>query len=272
MCSVGVDICVCSLGHDRNNFHAREKGELSDENVIEIHTRKLCPSTVEVPALRLSEEALTWDDPRVKKLRNQFPLKETEATYVRAEGFDKYLQLHANVQAVGTRKDYCGLHFNRLMSIIVPEVGSEKGSLIDVTSWLVAVNRERLLEKAMELDVLSLRFGWTRSILYCVDHLAGFVEYKCKTAHPPWRNVLWHAETFRLNCSGPWIVQANIVKKEGYVRRAVLDGKRLQNMCTRDEVRLYLHQSFCDLAIAVEDGQLNDANIALSGMCLWPAA
>ena len=71
----------------------------------------------------------------------------------------------------------------------------------------------------------------------------------------------------------PWLNQANDDKKVGGRRKAAQDGARMEKMCTVEEAKQLVFDSFCDLAIVAEKAEhglatnadLDSANVAMAG-------
>ena len=70
------------------------------------------------------------------------------------------------------------MNFDRLMSIFIIKERRLDEEPLPPANFLVALYTSRLLPKALELPVLSVKYGWSRSLAYTLNHLCAFAVFE----------------------------------------------------------------------------------------------
>ena len=158
------------------------------------------------------------------------------------------------------------MHFNRLVSIFCVEGGHAKDAVTDYKSWLVAIQKGDLLNKAMEeLDVLDTRRGWTRSMLMVLSHLCelGIAECDRTLELPRTRTFL----TGLLNDAvRPWINATYDAKATSFYEK-MLHLKICPNLPTAFSLAPKPHHSHDQVRAKFLDGRTNLPPHRLSQVC-----
>ena len=232
------------------------------------------PRQLEFDTVTLQVSDLARDtEPAEKKYRGTCPRafgKQVDA--VTYDGFETYLEKTCNQEESTRQKHQLGI--KRLLNIITVQL--EPDATVDFKAYLVTLYKGDVLDKAMDLPIMDLRWGWARDIVFALDHLVDFGIYEANRMEQG--KAKWCLEMFQSEVIHPWKNRAHNAKRLASVDKQEVDGLRLEKLPPVAKCKQAVHDAFCDLAIIAESAQRTGtisakqkhmANTALAGAIVF---
>ena len=227
---------------------------------------------VEILDLVIADSASSWTHPTNTKQRMTYPLSKQDESSVSMKGFETYLTKILRQNAKSTVKMYL-LALSRLFQIL--RVKDEKKE-VDFKAYLVTMYKMDWVHKLQDLPLLDMRYGWSRMLVFAVDHLCSFgIAQASKEEHPRTEHFLKLLQNEVLHA---WKGDAYEAKSKGNIAKQHVDGLRLENLPRPEHCKAAVHRAMCHLAILSERSQEVDpmsmldrqmANVALAGIVIY---